>query len=390
MLRRCLLTRLPGQTAGGILHPHKAPHRQHHARACDRLPGQTAGIPHPHKAPHLPAWQGFRPLLVLLACLLLSGLPPSAGATPGAGAAALDTGAATPGTGAATPGTTPAKRMSSRRIPSDTGAAAPDTTPESTGAAPDDETAAPDDTTPESTGATPDDKGATPDDSAPDPYLLLDRIRRGEASFVEVRQALSNPDIGAVTNVFHAMYSMRWQRLSMRLMLAVWQQDDSLRERYPELAWDALASVPVRLALASTLLRIQSSSQPEADTDPYLKYLLEHRYDAHEFHRAQVVVALGLNGNPDDIDYLLEQAAGDNPYVVQAAVTSLGLMRSPKAKRGLGSLWKQHRGTPRGELIEQVLRSVYRVTPHIRGEEQEQQEEQAPPARESPAPPATG
>lgn len=207
-------------------------------------------------------------------------------------------------------------------------------------------------------------------DRAPDPHLLLDRIRRGEASFNEIRQALSNPDIGAVTNVFHAMYSMRWQRLSMRLMLAVWRQDDTLRERYPELAWDALSSVPVRLALASTLLRIQSPSYPEAHTEPYLKYLLEHRYDKHEFHRAQVVVALGLNGNPDDIDYLLEMAAGDNPYVVQSAVTSLGLMRSPRAMRGLGSLWKQHRGTPRGELIEQVLRRVYRVTPHVRGEEE--------------------
>ena len=193
--------------------------------------------------------------------------------------------------------------------------------------------------------------------------LLLSKITRGTARFPEIRQALSRPDVGALCNILHAMHSMRGQRASMRLLRALWKEDTALPDRYPELAWSALGKVPVRLALASTLLRVGAP-----DPGQYLKYLLQHKYDTHEFHRAQVVIALGLHGNPDDVDYLLEMAGGEDPYVVQSAITGLGLMRSPKARQGLGTLWKSHRDTPRGTLIEEVLLHVYRVVPKVREE----------------------
>ncbi len=188
------------------------------------------------------------------------------------------------------------------------------------------------------------------------------RVVNGQASFPEVVRALSDADVARLVNTVHMMHSQRWQRASVRLLLALWRQQDTVA--FPgDLNPERFAKPPVRLALASTLLRMEAPGR-----DAYLRYLLEHRYDAHEFHRAQVVIGLGLNRNPKDVDYLEEMASSGNDYVVQAAVTALGLMQDLRARQALGRLWERHRGGALGELIEGVLARVYRVTPHVRGE----------------------
>jgi HEAT repeat protein len=86
-------------------------------------------------------------------------------------------------------------------------------------------------------------------------------------------------------------------------------------------------------------------------------------YDDHEFHRAQVVVALGLNGDPDDVEYIKEMANGDNHYVTQSAISSLAIVGHVKAKDAMIELYEKHRGTARGRLILDLLKKAYKWQP---------------------------
>ena len=204
------------------------------------------------------------------------------------------------------------------------------------------------------------DDGNTPaqQDSGYNYKALTVRIASGHATIEEVRQALTDKDAGRLTNTVHALYSMRWHVAVVHLIHDMW---DLQTAKYPELSWDLLKKPPVRIALASTVSRIQV-----ANTGKYLDYMRAHEHDKQEFIRAQVVVGLGLNGYKEDVPYIKSMAESDDHYVVQSAVASLGFMQSGAARDALEELWLEFRGTPRQDLIEGVLKKVYRVEPRER------------------------
>ena len=177
----------------------------------------------------------------------------------------------------------------------------------------------------------------------------------GQANFNQVKTALKSDDVGELVNVIHALYSMRWLRGVTNMLQAIWEMDQNA---YPELNWDKLQQTPVRIAVASTINRIKVF-----DTQEYRAFIREHKYDEHEFHRAQVVVALGLNQDPVDVDYLTEMVNGDNIYVSQSAITSLALMNNDPARDSLIELANKHKDTPRGQLIIEVLKRAYDMVP---------------------------
>ena len=189
------------------------------------------------------------------------------------------------------------------------------------------------------------------------PNIQLENARQklvyGNASLAEVRQPLAEKDVANLTNTMHALYSMRWHRGVFTLLYRMWELDS---ENYPELNWEAIAKEPVRVALASTLNRIQIS-----DTLVFQDYIRSFKEHEHEFVRAQVTVALGFNGDPKDIAYLQEMADGENEYVAQTAITGLGLMSNDEAKNVLISLGKRYQETERGAVINGMLRDGYKV-----------------------------
>ena len=83
---------------------------------------------------------------------------------------------------------------------------------------------------------------------------LREKITFGKATFAEVREALTEPNVVNLTNTLHALYSMRWHRAVLHLYQNIW---DRKREQYPELAWELLEKIPPRIALASTINRVR-------------------------------------------------------------------------------------------------------------------------------------
>ncbi len=184
---------------------------------------------------------------------------------------------------------------------------------------------------------------------------LHSKITSGTASFKEIRQALSDRNIAALTNTVHALYSMRIHRHVHKLLYDMW---DLKKEKHPDLSWDLIAKAPTRIALASTISRIQIS-----ETHEYKNYIRSHKYDEHEFHRAQVVVSLGLNGDPVDVPYLKEMAESNNTYVVQSAITGLAFMNNIQARDALVEVWKNFQKDTRADLILDVLAKAYDWVP---------------------------
>lgn len=187
--------------------------------------------------------------------------------------------------------------------------------------------------------------------------LLQQKIRQGSASLAEVRLALTDTDVGSLTNAAHALYAMRGQAWARRLAEDLWALQ---KDAHPGLAWELLAKAPVRIALASTLNRIKGGGAEQR------AYIRAHKFDEHEFHRAQVVFALGINGDPADIDYLKSMAAGENDYVAQSAISGLALMGGEAARDALAEIWRDARGAPRGALAKEMIQRVYNVTPALR------------------------
>ncbi len=192
-------------------------------------------------------------------------------------------------------------------------------------------------------------------ESLVDYNFLRHKITYSQASLAEVRTALTARDKQTLTNIVHALYSMRWLRGVQYVLDDVWALK---KQNDPEFSWDLLQAAPARLALASTLNRIHI-----IDTDEYLDYIRAYKFDDDEFNRAQVVVALGFNGDPNDIDYIKSMADGDNHYVVQSAVTGLALIGGNQARDAMIELWKKYADTNRGELILDLLEKSYNWRP---------------------------
>lgn len=185
---------------------------------------------------------------------------------------------------------------------------------------------------------------------------LLKKIAYGKATLAEVRQALTNNNASMLTNTMHALYSMRQHRGVRNLILGLWELD---KEKYPELSWEQISTPPAKIALASTINRMLI-----VGTDEYKDYIRSFKDDEHEFHRAQVVVSLGFNGSPDDIEYIKSMANAENHYVAQSAITALAIMGGNQARDALLELHDSHEGTPRGGLVETLLIQTYDWEPN--------------------------
>lgn len=180
---------------------------------------------------------------------------------------------------------------------------------------------------------------------------LQKKIIYGNASFADVRRALTDTNTSELTNTIHALYSMRGHRGVYNLLFDMWKLN---KDKFRELAWEQISKPPARIALASTINRIQI-----INTDEYKNYIRSFKNDKHEFHLAQVVVALGFNGDPDDIEYIKAMANGENHYVAQSAITALAIMGGNQARDAMIELLDIHKDTPRGDLIKTLLKKAY-------------------------------
>ena len=183
-------------------------------------------------------------------------------------------------------------------------------------------------------------------------YQLLQKITYGKATLNEVRRALSDTnDVAYLASAIHALYSMRWHRGVNIILNDLWLLN---KNKHSDLAWEFLEKIPVRIALASTINRIRISN-----TQEFKQYIRNHKYDEHEFHRAQVVISLALNGDPVDVPYIKEMADTDNVYVGQSAITSLAIMGIPQAREALVELAKKYTDNDKGRLIREVMLRAY-------------------------------
>lgn len=181
--------------------------------------------------------------------------------------------------------------------------------------------------------------------------LLRKKITYSQASLAEARQAMTDPDPVSLSNTIHAFYSMRVHRGVIHLLNGMWNIDV---ETYPELAWLEIAKPPARIALASTINRIRIIR-----TEEYQTYIKAHKDHEHEFIRAQVAVALGFNGDLEDLPYLKAMSDGNNHYVAQSAITGLSLFGGKQARDVLIELADKHYGSSRGDLMTEMLRQAY-------------------------------
>lgn len=181
---------------------------------------------------------------------------------------------------------------------------------------------------------------------------LYRKVVTGEATLAEIRELLTDKNVAGLTNTIHGLYTMRYHRGVIHLLDSLWQENKTL---YPELSWDLLAKTPIRIALASTLNRIYIGQTRE-----YIDFIREHKDEEHEFHLAQVAIALGLNGDPADVDYLEQLASGDNVYIVQTSMSALALMNNPKARDALIVIEKEFSDDPRSKLATELLWQAYR------------------------------
>ncbi len=198
-----------------------------------------------------------------------------------------------------------------------------------------------------------------PENSVEKPKFNYNKLRTlityGKATIIDVKQALTETDVVGLSNTLHALYSMRWHRGVYHLYYDLWNLE---KDKYPDLAWESLEKVPARIALASTINRVQIYN-----TEEYKNYIRAHEHDENEFHRAQVVVALGLNGDPDDVEYIKSMADGDNHYVAQSAISSLAMAAHVKAQDAMIELYEKYKGTARGNLLLSLLKKSYRWEP---------------------------
>ena len=206
-----------------------------------------------------------------------------------------------------------------------------------------------------STIATPPNDTPSNTHSADDYNQLRAKILSGSATLYEIKQALTENDPYALTNTIHALFAMQQHRGVYQLLHDMWDNPQSLDAK---LAKQVIAVAPVRIALASTINRIKI-----ARTDAQISYIRSYKDDPHAFNRAQVVIALGLNGHPADLPYIKLMAGGDHAYVAQSAITSLALMSSNKARDAMIDLWQQYQGSARGQLLKTLLKQSYHWLP---------------------------
>ncbi len=189
---------------------------------------------------------------------------------------------------------------------------------------------------------------------------LYDKIYSGKATLKQVTQALATKDTTQMVNAIHALYAMKWHIGVNKLLYKMWRLEV---DETPDINWELIKQAPVRIALASTINRINMLK-----SKAFRDYIRSFKYDDNDLVRGQVLVALGLNGDPVDVPYLEEMADSNNRYLTQIGVSSLAFMGNSTAKESLISLAKKHYDTPRGKLILGVLSRAYDVVPVTKAE----------------------
>jgi len=185
---------------------------------------------------------------------------------------------------------------------------------------------------------------------------LFKKIISSQASLAEVRQAMTDPNPASLSNTVHALYNLHWHRGVHNVLEAMWKLD---KTTYPEFSWHLIEKPPVRIAVASTLNRTQIGRT--GGSREYIEYIRQLKNEKHEFNLAQIAVALGLNGDPADVDYVKSLASGDNHYVIQSSLTALALMHNTTARDALMELGTQFKNDSRSKLIAELLQQAYNV-----------------------------
>ncbi len=184
---------------------------------------------------------------------------------------------------------------------------------------------------------------------------LYNKIYSGKATLEHVKQALNSDDTTKLVNTMHALYAMRLNRGAYNLMYDMWELKNT---EETDINWKIIGEPPVRIALASTINRIDGVKSRELR-----EYIRSFKYNDDEKLRGQVLVALGLNGDPADVPYIVEMANSNNRYLTQIGVSSLAFMGNGTAKKALIAMANKHYDTPRGKLVIDVLKRAYNVVP---------------------------
>lgn len=178
-----------------------------------------------------------------------------------------------------------------------------------------------------------------------------ERIVARSATPAEVKRAVSIGPLGDRANILHALYSMRQSAWVRSLLFDLWRDQ---RKQHPAIDWQSMQSPVLRVALAATMNRIAAGTIPE-----FLDYLRAQANHELPLVRAQALMALGMNGDAQDIDSLVDGANGADHYVAQSAITGLAFMYSQPAHKALAQLAIKHKDSERGVFIKRILKGAY-------------------------------
>jgi len=182
--------------------------------------------------------------------------------------------------------------------------------------------------------------------------IILAKIVSGRASLSDIKSGLSVGKPGDTANLLHALHTMRDSLIVTKLLHAIWYQRHDL---HPDIPWERLELPLVRVALASTLNRTFGSNTAE-----FLDYIREQRDNEIFLVRSQVAVALGMNGDPQDIDTLAGYVSDKSDHVAKSAITGLAFMYNAKAREELIHLLElQSDNDKRARLIRKALLHTY-------------------------------
>jgi HEAT repeat protein len=177
-------------------------------------------------------------------------------------------------------------------------------------------------------------------------------IRASTATLDAILEALTEEDVEGLANTLHALYLMGERPWVLQLLRALWNED---LDAYPELDWGRLSAPAARVALASTLARLEPARR-----ESYLGYLRRALAEPDPFVRAQAAVGLGFAGEPADVPALAELALGGAAYDGEAAVKALGIHGSESARLALLALRDAPRlDRRRRAVVRQVLLEAY-------------------------------
>ncbi len=180
---------------------------------------------------------------------------------------------------------------------------------------------------------------------------LRQSIMQSTASLAAIVEALEQPYTLGVANTLYALHKMHFVRPVHHLLDALWQNNQS---RYPNLNWEAINSNTGRIALATTLMRIKVKN-----TEAYIEHIRTHQDSEDPQVLSQVGMALGFNGEMNDLPYLERLAESETPKIAEGAITGLSTFQGNKAKRVMIGLAKKYEGTARGNYLKQMLRDFY-------------------------------